>query len=208
MGGITTAQYAATQVGVILHYLKLSVWPSPLVLDYDWPAATTVGAIVPAGLMMGGLLGLTAWCWRRQPAWGFVGVWFFLVLAPSSSFIPVVTEIVAEHRMYLPLASVVALVVLGGYELMKRVGRQWRWQEPVVNRWVAGAVMALAAILCLVTIGRNQDYRSELVIWQKVVATQPGNGRAHNNLGGALLRLGKLKEAKEQLALAVQHSVA
>ena len=48
----------------------------------------------------------------RQPAIGFVGIWFFLILAPSSSVVPVVGQPMAEHRMYLPLAAVVTLSVM------------------------------------------------------------------------------------------------
>ena len=44
---------------------------------------------------------------RRHPA-AFLGAWFFLILAPSSSVLPIVTEVAAEHRMYLPLAAVIA----------------------------------------------------------------------------------------------------
>ena len=36
---------------------------------------------------------------------------FFLLLAPTSSVLPIVTEIAAEHRMYLPLAVIIAALV-------------------------------------------------------------------------------------------------
>ena len=35
-------KYFATQTGVILHYLRLAIYPSPLVLDYDWRAVTSL----------------------------------------------------------------------------------------------------------------------------------------------------------------------
>ena len=38
---------------------------------------------------------------------GFSARGSFLILAPSSSFVPIVTEVAAERRMYLPLAAVV-----------------------------------------------------------------------------------------------------
>jgi len=36
--GWTPIKYLITQAGVILHYLRLAVWPRPLIFDYDWPA--------------------------------------------------------------------------------------------------------------------------------------------------------------------------
>jgi len=39
--GITPLEYALTQFGVLVEYLKLSMWPRPLCLDYTWPVAGT-----------------------------------------------------------------------------------------------------------------------------------------------------------------------
>ena len=41
-------QYAMTQAGAILYYLRLSLWPYPLSIDYfDWPVAKTLAQAVP-----------------------------------------------------------------------------------------------------------------------------------------------------------------
>ena len=69
--------------------------------------------IVPCAVVVG-LLGLATlvalWRW---PKVGFLGAWFFAILAPTSSIIPVATQTIAEHRMYLPLAAVVTGLVVG-----------------------------------------------------------------------------------------------
>ena len=57
----------------------------------------------------------------RWPRVGFVGAAFFLLLLPSSSFVPL-ADLAAEHRMDLPLASVLALIVLAGHALIARAG--------------------------------------------------------------------------------------
>src|SRR5262245_33459333 len=109
--GWTPWPYLVTQAGVIARYLRLAIVPWPLVLDYGWPRATSVADVaVPAGMIVG-LLALTAWAFVRRMPIGFAGVWFFLTLAPTSSVIPIVTEVAAEHRMYLPLAAVLAVGV-------------------------------------------------------------------------------------------------
>ena len=107
-------EYARSQPGVILHYLRLVFWPQPLVLDYGWPPARTVGGILPGAMVVAGLLAATGYAFWRRWAWGILGAWFFLILAPMSSLLPL-ADLAVEHRMYLPLAAVSVAVVLGAY---------------------------------------------------------------------------------------------
>ncbi len=112
---ITAWQWLLTQAGVLVHYLRLVVWPQPLRGAYDWGVVTEVGAALLPGAVVLLLLGFTCVLWRRRPWWGLLGALFFLLLAPTSSVLPIFTEIVAERRMYLPmLAVLVPLVVFGG----------------------------------------------------------------------------------------------
>ena len=107
-------EYACSQPGVILHYLRLVFWPQPLLLDYGWPPARTLGDILPGAMVVAGLLAATGYAFWRSPAWGLLGAWFFLILAPTSSIMPL-ADLAFEHRMYLPLAAVAIAVVLGTY---------------------------------------------------------------------------------------------
>ena len=113
--GVSSWAYLCTQFGAIVHYLKLSVWPRPLLFDYGPDTVPITLAIIPNALFVG-LLGLATlvalWRW---PKIGFLGAWFFAILAPTLSIVPVATQVVAEHRMYLPLAAVVIAVTLAGY---------------------------------------------------------------------------------------------
>ena len=170
--GVPWPAYAVTQFGAIAHYLRLSFWPHPLVFDYGMAGlARPDDVIVQQGIVALLLtLSLVALC--RWPALGFCGVWFFAILAPTSSVVPVATQMTAEHRMYLPLAAIVAMVVLGLYAV---AGRR---SYPVF--------LAMALGLGLLTERRNDDYRSAVSIWSATVAQEPGSSRAHNSLGIAL----------------------
>ncbi len=110
-------EYARTQPGVILNYLRLSFWPSSLCLDLLLADCDERRADHPAAAVIAALLAATLWALRRAPALGFLGAWFFLILAPTSSFVPIVTEVAAERRMYLPLAAVVTGCVVAAYWL-------------------------------------------------------------------------------------------
>ena len=173
--------YLRTQAGVIVHYLRLAFWPSPLVIDYDdWPVAAGWGAVAPQAALLAALLGLCLWGLVKGRRWAFPGIAFFVILAPTSSLLPIATEVAAERRMYLPLAALVVALVLGGHALLRRLPR------PASLAGLALAAL-LAASLGWATVQRNHDYRSQLAILQDAVAKRPNNARLHTNLGAALL---------------------
>lgn len=189
--GLTPLDYARTQVAVIWHYLRLAVWPHPLVLDYfDWPVARSFSAGVWLGLLpllalvLGSLLLIARRSWL-----GFLGGWFFAILAPSSSVIPIASEIAAERRMYLPLVAVVALALAGLWTAAARAAGSRGATA------FAAATAAVALALGALTVSRNRDYRDEITIWQRTVADRPGNVRALQNLGAALAHHGRPQEA-------------
>ncbi|HXA80955.1 MAG TPA: tetratricopeptide repeat protein [Opitutaceae bacterium] len=180
--GISERTYALTQFRAIVHYLRLSVWPQPLVFDYGRSVLRQVAEAAPYAAIILTLVILTVVGLWRNRALGFLGAWFFAILAPSSSVVPVVTETMAEHRMYLALAAVITVIVFGLYALLGR-------RSVVIG-------LALAVGLGVLTARRNEDYRSELAIWSDTVAKCPDNPRAHNNLGDALMNIpGQLSQA-------------
>jgi len=189
--GLTSWDYLKTEAGVIVYYLRLCFWPRPLVIDYfDWPIALSLKDALVAGVVVIGLLGATVWAFRRQPWLGFLGAWFFVILGPTSSFLPSANEAAAERRMYLPLAAVVTLTVVGAVALGKRLFSK---QQGVVLGCAAGG--SLVVLFTFLTIQRNQDYRSDLAIWRDTAEKRPSNARAHNNLGFALAEAGRLDDA-------------
>jgi protein O-mannosyl-transferase len=128
----------------------------------------------------------------RKPALGFCGLWFFVILGPTSSVVPIATQTGAEHRMYLPLAGLIGLGVVGGYTLWRRL----RSGRP--ESFPAGPVLVVALVVAALaarTMVRNEDYRSRLLIWKTVVDQWPANPRAHTNLGNALANAGRVPEA-------------
>lgn len=215
--GWTPASYLVTQAGVILHYLRLAVWPRPLIFDYDWPAAHGITAVVTVAIVAA-LAAVTALgLWRRHPA-AFAGAWFFVILAPSSSVLPIATEVAAEHRMYLPLAAVIALIVIsahasiarpplravrGGPPSSKRV-RPGGTKMHRRDRWVPALAVAAAIVFAVQTAARNRDYASDERIWIDTIEKQPDNARARNNYAVDLLQAGRFSEAQEQATAAIR----
>ncbi|AOS45591.1 lipoprotein NlpI [Lacunisphaera limnophila] len=188
--GVSSWTYLLTQAHALTTYLKLSVWPHPLIIDYgDW-LAPGLHAVRGEFLLMSTLFGATLYALVRHPRIGFLGAWFFVILAPSSSVYPLLSQTIAEHRMHLPLAGVLALLVTGLF----RLARQPAWVICVLAALVAG----------FVTIRRSADYASELTLWTDTVAKAPGNPWARFNLGKTYFQLNRLAEAEVENRLATQ----
>jgi tetratricopeptide (TPR) repeat protein len=201
---LTPLSYLATQFGVIVYYLRLSLWPYDLCIDYGWPVAHDASRIVPFALVIGILCLLTLIALKRRPEVGFLGVWFFLILAPTSSIMPIL-DLAVEHRTYLSLVAVVAFAVLGTYRVAPRLLAALRQPDPRIARWMAiGAVAIVVAWLGSLTVERNSYYHSKMAMWIDAVSKRPDNWRGHNNLGYCLSSQDDLESAMEQYAEALR----
>jgi Tfp pilus assembly protein PilF len=191
------SQYLRIECTAVLQYLRLAVWPFPLVFDYGaevaLPTASVLAlsiailAAIGAGLVLG---------WRRQPALTFFGCWFFLILAPTSSVVPVAGQPIGENRVYLSLAAVAVLFAIGVDRIAGVRGRMW--------------LFAAAAALGCMTVARNRTFQTDLALWTDNVAKRPESSRAHFQHGTALLRHGRTQEGivALQKALAIKPAYA
>ena len=183
--------YALTQAGVILHYLRLVFVPYPLVMDYGWPMATRVADWALPAAMILVLLAATVWGLCRRKWWGFAGAWFFVILAPTSSFLPLArNDLAAEHRMYLPLAAVLVIAAAAVHSLARRVLRNER--RSVVE---TGLAMAAAAALIVLTVIRNRDYGDELQFWTRNLELRPRSIASLQFVSDALCERGDYEDA-------------
>ena len=187
---ITPWAYAGTQAVALVRYLRLVFVPYPLVFDHGSYVEHDWRVILPAAIGVGGLLVAAGLAWWRRPALGFAGLMGFALLAPTSSVVPVATQTIGEHRMYLACAVVLAVAVA---MLWARLGRR------------ALVVVGLAVLAASVgTVARNADFRSAERLWRDTVNRWPANARAHNNLALELADRGERAAAARALAEAVR----
>ncbi len=199
--GVPAYVWWLTQTKVLWMYWKLAVWPWPLAIHYEMPYLTTLGAAWP-WLLPTLLLGVATLIliWRRTAA-GFVGACVLVILSPTL-VVPIVTEVAAERRMYLPLAALVALMVVGGYWLARQVvtlltagnrGASTEWSVA----FVATATMILALVLSLVSVHRLEVYHDPVTLWQDTLALHPDDDEAHTNFAAVLIEMRQWPEAIE-----------
>jgi tetratricopeptide (TPR) repeat protein len=181
--------YWLTQPEALTTYLRLAVWPVPLVFDYGRPAALALAGVWPHLLVLAALATLVIIGTTRRPRLAAVAGLYCLVLLPTT-VLPGTAQSIAEHRLYLPLAAVTTLSACAIFALLPRQAL-----------FIGSAVAALAAIG---TIRRNAVYADELTLWQDTVNHRPASAVARSNLATAWYHRGRLEDARVQAAEAVR----
>jgi tetratricopeptide (TPR) repeat protein len=189
-----------TQSKVLLIYLKLAVWPWPLVIHYETPYLYTLNAAWPYALSVAALGLVTLYLLGRGTATGFLAACVFLILSPTL-VVPIISEIAAERRMYLPLAAIVALLVTGGYAVAKRAAEHFARSDETASRrwWPLGvtlcATLVVAVTFSLLSMRRLTKYVDAVTLWSDAATHQPDNAMVLTNLGGELVKAGRFAEA-------------
>ena len=187
--GVSWQAYALNQCAVVGDYLLKVLWPFSLNIDYGAVRDLALGDVWPEALVLVVLGVMSLWALHRGLALGVAAAFFFIALAPTSSFVPIVSEVGAERRMYLPLMGVAVVVVVGMRHMLVR----WLGQRARLGGLLLGSLAA--ACLGGLTIARNVEYRDPVVLWASSVAVLPDNPRAQAQLGDALVDAGRFAEA-------------
>jgi protein O-mannosyl-transferase len=186
--------YLLNQAPILLTYLRLTFWPTDLVLDYGSPQPLALTDVLLPLIVVSALAVIVAALTVRRSQVGFLGAWCFITLSPTSSLVPIATEVGAERRMYLPLAGLVALVVLCIYRAWtSRVSAR----QPLVS---AAAVVVVCLALAAATFQRNAEYQSTISIMKTTVERRP-HPRAYQLLANAYIQAGERDEALRYLRL-------
>lgn len=182
----------AVQTMVVVKYLKLALWPSPLTLSYAWIPVPSFAEFMPYALLLAAVGAAALYGAVKNAPAAYPAILFFLYLAPTSSFIPINIQ-AAEYRMYLPLMCLSALVCS---TLVYAAGKL-----PGKSR--GAALLLFAAVFALyasMAVARNRDYATALSIWRDAVEKQPRDYAAMNNYGIELMNAGDYAEAEKVFA--------
>lgn len=186
--------YALTQLNVLIHYLKLSIIPYPLCLDYRWPLVNSFSEALWPGTLTLLLTGGSVWALWRRSWMGFIGAWFFIILAPTSSFNPL-PDVAFEHRMYLPLAGVLAFFVILIHEGLSHYGIKGEKSGSKIRHFGLILLGMVALTFGILTHFRNETYQSEESLWEDVLLKRPDNFRTAIALSSAFIKEGRYEEA-------------
>jgi len=115
---------------VLWTYLRLLILPINQNLDYDYPVAKSIFEFPTFLSFVGILLILVSAFYLLTPyasrfthygrLIAFFILWFFVILSPTSSFIPII-DVIFEHRLYLASVGFFVLLSLAFDSLFKRL---------------------------------------------------------------------------------------
>ncbi len=185
--GLTWYQYFFTECRAVFAYAGMFLLPLGQNVDHDFPISHSVfehGAIF--ALAAAALLAMAAIVWRRRYPLAAYGYLVFLVLlAPTSSFIPI-HDVFVERRLYLPMIGLILMMM-----------------EPLRRLTVRPRVLAMVlAVLCLtssyLTWQRAHVWASVENLWLDSAAKSPQKVRPHVGLGNAYLHENRCGDAARE----------
>jgi tetratricopeptide (TPR) repeat protein len=189
----TWYEYAFTQCRAIWVYVRLFLLPVGQSADYDFAISHTLlehGAWLGLAAILAGAC--AAFYYRRKyPLAAFGFFVFLLLLAPTSSFIPI-KDPVAERRLYLP--------IIGLLFIMLEFLRRWK-AERTTALVVLGSVLLVATAI---TYRRSSVWGSTVALWEDTVEKSPRNPRAHFQLAHAYFLEHACDKAEAHYAIAAQ----
>ena len=163
-------RYMLTQCVVIPRYLGLLFLPlnTAVIHELPWRRSVADPAVLGGALLILLLLALALLLLRRRKVLPFGMLWFFIALAPTSSFIPL--GAMDEHRLYLPS--------LGFGLVLAALWRTTRTRFCVrfSSRWgLAATLAAFGFLVALITgsVMRNSILTDEYRVLKRVLAVYP-----------------------------------
>ena len=204
---VSRFDYFTTQWFVIAHYLGNFILPINLSADPDIK-------IIEAFFDVRKMLGLVLILWLLYVAFktsieeekrpiSFGILWFFISLAPTSTFHPL-GQISNDHRVFLPyiglVISVTWYVALSLDQLIERFSRK---------KMMTNIALAISLIILLShAYGANQRnivWNSSESLWHDVTIKSPTNARGLMNYGLHLMERGEYEETLEYFEKALEY---
>ena len=189
MRELSPLNYLFTECRVVASYLGKFVLPVGQNVDPDVAVShgpLEHGAIIFLLAFIG--LAVAAWIYRRRvPLAAFGFFTFLLLIAPTSSIIPI-KDVSAEHRLYLPFLGLTLIAC----ELLRRAS----FPQAVT---IGGVVLA---VFGAATYQRAQLWGDPVALWQDAVAKSPDKARPHFQLAYVNFERSNCPESAKQYEIA------
>jgi tetratricopeptide (TPR) repeat protein len=189
---VSRSDYLYTQFSVIVTYLQLLLLPLSQNLDYDYPVYPSffIPQVYLPFLLLLSIFILGGYLFYRSrkknsSSWYFrliaFGIfYFFITLAVESSIIPI-SDLIVEHRVYLPSFGFFLCAATTIIMLKSKLG------EDLFVKTVLPAFLLLAIIFAVASYSRNAVWSNAILLWEDVVKKSPLKARPYFNLGKVYL---------------------
>lgn len=130
------------------------------------------------------LLAVAMMLYKRWRIASFFILWFFIILLPSSSIIPL-KDVIFEHRLYLP--SLAFYFIFASSMIMFFQWMEARACSKVFLAAFLVLMLSVSTLLFSATYHRNSIWNSRLAMWRDVVLKYSDSARGHHNLANCYL---------------------
>lgn len=193
---ITWDKYFLTQFKVLVIYLGLLFMPLNQQFDYHirlveniYDPMTLAGIFLLISLLMGCIVSF-----KRNKLVSFGLAWFLVTRMVESSVIPI-PHVIFEHRLYLPTIGFFMSLITFSFDIVKK------------RNFLIILLIAISAFFSLLTISRNQVWRTEIALWSDNLRMTPYKERVYANLSAAYIEKAAYDEARNVLELALSRGV-
>ena len=168
-------------------YIGKMFWPCGLAVFYPHPGKLPLWQIIGAFLLLM-VISVSVIRYGEKHPYLMIGwLWYLIMLVPVIGLVQVGSQAMADRYTYLPLAGLFIMITWGTPELLSRLQH---------SKVVLGSfAIATICILALITWIQVSYWKNDSTLFQHALDVTQNNYLAHNNLGLALARKGKLSEA-------------
>jgi tetratricopeptide (TPR) repeat protein len=207
LGHASPTERLTTSIVLLAKYLRLLAWPHPLSCDYSYNQIPVARSLLETPVLIGlgwvAGIGLILWLVKRSGDRGGwrLAVWctgfFAVTYSMISNAVLVIGTVFGERLIYLPSVAWCWAFGIAGVGLLRRPDR---WVRLTAATLISLYLVANAVL----TVRRNMDWRSPLVLWEQTVRVSPDSGRAWANLARTLGEAGRREEAVEKMRHALK----
>jgi tetratricopeptide (TPR) repeat protein len=202
---VSPSARVAGALSVFGRYLALTVWPSPLSVDYSFDAlgirpGFAGDAYTGLGLLAALTLAAVAWRARSdRPAITFAILLTAATYSIVSNTVLLIGTVMGERLFYLPSLGLCLLLAAS----LSSGGR-------VPPSFVRAGLAAIVAGYGIVTFMRVPDWRTPVTLFEAAAIAQPRSARVYMELGSAYGHEGRVEDAIDSFrsALAIMPDYA
>jgi Tfp pilus assembly protein PilF len=165
-------------------YLGKGIWPAGLAVFYPHPEGSlAVWKVLAAALLLLGITAL-AWRYRKQQPYLLTGwLWYLVAMVPMIGVIQVGRQAMADRYAYLPFVGLLVIAVWGCAELFGQMK---------LSNFAQGAITVVVLVAYASTAFLQINYwHNSYTLFSHALAVTSRNGIAEDNLGTALMEMGR-----------------
>ncbi len=171
-------------------YLWKMALPFDLTFFYPYPVSVPAWKVTGAAIVLISITSLAIWWVRRRTYFLFGWLWYLGTIFPVLGIMQGGQwPEIAERWAYIPLIGIYVVIAWGTLEVIERLS------GTMLGKPAAAVPVVVTACLVVLTWNQAGYWKDDFTLYTHGVTVNPDNFVAQNNLGNALLEMGRVDEA-------------